>query len=225
MTEIKICGITSFEDAVAVAEAGADAMGFIFYPPSPRFVTPEKAREIIRKLDSPIVKVGVFVNHDPCEVDEIMRYCGLDMIQLHGDESPAYCARFRAASVIKALSGCPEEDVEVWVRCKVRALLLDAKDPLLYGGTGRKADWGLAKGLGRRHPVILSGGLNAANISEAIAAVSPAAVDFNSGVEISPGRKDHEKVGEVVRLVRRMTERDQGRVFVALGGAHGQEDA
>ncbi len=225
MTEIKICGITSMEDAMAVAEAGADAIGFIFYRASPRFVTPEKAREIIRGLASPIVKVGVFVNHDPREVDEIMRYCCLDMIQLHGDESPGYCARFPAGSVIKAISGWAGEDTEPWVMYKVRAFLLDAKDPLLYGGTGRKADWGLARELGRRHPLILSGGLDADNIADAIGAVSPAAVDFNSGVEISPGRKDHDKVREVVRLVRGMSDGNQGRVFVALGGAHGQEDA
>lgn len=225
MTEIKICGITSLEDAMAAAEAGADAMGFIFYPASPRFVTPERAGEIIRGLKSPIVKVGVFVNQDPREVEEIMRYCRLDMIQLHGDESPGYCGRFRADSVIKALSGWAEGDNEPWLRYKVRAFLLDAKDPSLYGGTGRKADWGLARELGRRHPLILSGGLNAANVCDAIAAVSPAAVDFNSGVELSPGRKDHEKVGEVVRLVRSMGHRDQGRVFAAVGGTHDREDA
>ncbi len=225
MTETKICGITCLEDAVAVAEAGADAMGFIFYPASPRFVPPEKARGIIRGVDSPIVKVGVFVNHDPREVNEIMRFCGLDMIQLHGDESPDYCAGFPADSVIKALSGWADGDTEPWERYKVRAFLLDAKDPLLYGGTGRQADWGLARELGRRHPLILSGGLSAANVCAAIAAVSPAAVDLKSGVDVSPGRKDHEKVREVVRLVRKLSDREKGRVFAAVGGGHGQEDA
>jgi len=226
MAEIKICGITSLEDASVAAEAGADAVGFIFYPGSPRFVTPRKARGIIGRLGPGVVKVGVFVNQDPSEVKGITSYCGLDMIQLHGDESPEYCSVFPSELLIKALSGCDEEDPEPWVRYAVRAFLLDARDPSLYGGTGKRADWALAARLGRSRPLILSGGLNCANIREAMEIVSPAAVDINSGVEVAPGKKDHAKVREIIRLVRQMRGAGKNGVFVSReGGYHGQGDA
>ncbi len=206
MTEIKICGITNLDDALAVCEAGADAMGFIFYPKSPRCVSPRRAREIISALPRGIAKVGVFVNDDPERIEEIAGICGLDFIQLHGDETPDYCRRFPASTVIKAFSPRIAADLKRAADYPVRAILVDAFAPGLYGGTGKTSNWELARAIGERCPLILSGGLNSANIEEAIATVSPDAVDINSGVESAPGRKDHYKINEIIEMIRRSTD-------------------
>ena len=190
MTEIKICGITNLDDALIACDAGADALGFIFYPKSPRCVSPQRAREIISALPRGIVKVGVFVNDDPERIEEIAGICGLDLLQLHGDEKPDYCRRFPASMVIKALSPRTAADLEGVADYPVRAIIVDAFAPGLYGGTGKTSNWNLARTIGESFPPILSGGLNSGNIKDAIASVSPRAVDINSGVESSPGRKD-----------------------------------
>jgi phosphoribosylanthranilate isomerase len=201
MTAIKICGITNIEDARFAAASGADAIGFIFHAPSPRYVTPERAKEIIEKLPHGITKVGVFVNMDSEEVKKIIVLCGLDMVQLHGAESPAYCRQFPRAQVIKAIALRGEDDLAQLRHYAVRAILVDAYDPKRHGGTGERADWGLAAKVKEQHPLILAGGLTMANIQEAIACVSPDAVDVNSGVESAPGKKDHIKVKEIIELV------------------------
>lgn len=201
MTAIKICGITNIEDACFAAASEADAIGFIFHPPSPRYVTPEIVKGIIKELPDAITTVGVFVNMDSEEVKRIMTLCSLDMVQLHGAESPAFCSQFPSAQVIKALALRGEDDLAPLSQYPVKAMLVDAYDPERHGGTGEKADWALAAKVKEHHPLILAGGLSLTNIREAIKAVAPGAVDINSGVEIAPGHKDHIKVKEIIELV------------------------
>jgi phosphoribosylanthranilate isomerase len=202
VTGIKICGITNKEDALFAASCGTDALGFIFYPPSPRYISPEKARTIIDCLPPEVVKVGVFVNQDAKEVERIRQYCGLDLMQLHGDETPDYCRRFEPSLLIKALSLQNDAELDALGRYEVRAVLVDARDKGLYGGTGLKSNWDLAVKVKKAHSLILSGGLKEENINEAIASVFPQAVDINSGIESAPGKKDHGKLRNVIELIR-----------------------
>ena len=210
MTQIKICGITKSEDAAFVAECGADAVGLIFHPKSPRYVAPETVKQIIRKLPADITTVGVFVDLNPQQVKDIVAFCGLDMVQLHGSESPAYCGGFPKSHVIKAWAPQTEDDLEQLKEYPVQAILVDAYDPVRHGGTGERADWDLAARVKETHPLILAGGLSMANIQEAIECCSPHAVDINSGVEDSPGRKDHQKVKALIELVRELGGEDAG---------------
>jgi phosphoribosylanthranilate isomerase len=204
VTQIKICGITNIEDASLAVACGADAIGFIFHPQSPRYVSPEIAKKIIKALPDGITKVGVFVDHEPLEVKEILAFCGLDMVQLHGAESPAYCRQFPRSQVIKAISPRTVDDLAKVREFPVKAILVDAYDPARRGGTGERADWGLAAKVKEQHPLILAGGLSMANIQEAIERCSPHAVDVNSGVEIAPGQKDHTKVKEIIEIVHQL---------------------
>jgi len=203
MTEIKICGITNIEDALAAASAGADALGFVFHPASPRYVTPGKAKEIIAALPPSTCAVGVFVNLAAMEVLQIAELCGLDFIQLHGAETQDYCRRLPRERVIKALSFRSEEEFAAMAGYPVRAFLVDAHDPVRHGGTGKTCDWNLAGKAAARYPLILAGGLNEENILSAMEAVHPRAVDISSGVEVQPGRKDHEKIRALIEAVRK----------------------
>ena len=199
---IKICGMTNTEDAVAAAELGADAVGFVFAP-SPRQVSAEKAREIIMALPPFIKTVGVFVDEDPEKVTSVAAFCHLDLLQFHGEESAAYCRRF-GQRVIKAvrvqhqdrLEGCSEYSGVV------AALLLDTYVPDRYGGTGLTFGWNLALEAKEYAPIILAGGLNPDNVADAISAVKPYAVDASSGLEKEPGVKDHEKMALFIQTVR-----------------------
>ncbi len=211
--EIKICGITNQEDAVNACTYGVDALGFIFCEKSPRYVTPEAARQIIEDLPGGITTVGVFVNQDVQAVIDIYKFCLLDLIQLHGDETPAYCRQLPEAVLIKAVTPRGEEDLNVIKEYAVKAVLIDARAPGLYGGTGQTSDWKLAVKLKEMHRLILSGGLNAKNIMEAINTVSPDAVDVNSGVEISPGKKDREKMKRIIELVHTVRMKSRGKIF------------
>jgi len=202
MTQIKICGITNIDDALCAAACGADAIGFIFHPPSPRFIAAERAKEIIAALPAGIATVGVFVNLDAEEVARTVEDCGLDLIQLHGDESPEYCRRFPPERVIKAVFLRAPEELRALDAYNVRAFLADFREAGRYGGTGKRADWGLAARLGKSHPLILAGGLGIENIGEALAAVAPGAVDINSGCERTPGIKDHERMRRIVGMIR-----------------------
>ncbi len=189
--KIKICGITNLEDASMAVELGADALGFIFAP-SPRQIAPQKAREIIRSVPPFVKSVGVFVDHAPAAIREIMQYCGLDLVQLHGDESPAFCDELMPY-VIKALRIRDKSSLQhaPAYHGKVRALLLDTYSKEKAGGTGKTFDWELAiKTKKQGIPVILSGGLTPSNIAAAIHAVRPYAVDVNSGIESYPGKKN-----------------------------------
>jgi phosphoribosylanthranilate isomerase len=202
MTEIKVCGITNIDDARHACACGVDALGFVFHPASPRAVTPLQAREIVADLPPGVATVGVFVNADADRVRETVRFCGLDLIQLHGDESPGFCRQFDPAAVIKAVPPAAATDTAGLEQYRVRALLVDAREGSRYGGTGKTADWELAARLARRRPLILAGGLGPDNIAAALAAVRPQAVDLNSGIEAAPGRKDPVKVALLVRLIR-----------------------
>ncbi len=202
MTEIKICGITRLEDALCAAACGADAVGFIFHPASPRYIAPERAKEIISELPRGIAKVGVFVNRKREEVEQVAGACGLDLIQLHGDESPAYCRLFPPELLIKAVSPKTAQELGKLGTYKVRAFLADSRDAGRYGGTGKRADWNLAAALKKTLPLILAGGLDAENIGTALAAVAPQAVDINSGCELAPGIKDHARMRRIIGLIR-----------------------
>jgi phosphoribosylanthranilate isomerase len=208
--EIKICGITNMEDAAFVAECGADAIGFIFYAKSPRYVAPETAKEIIKDLPENITTVGVFVNHDAMEVKELVAFCDLNMVQLHGAESPVYCGQFHRSQVIKAFAPRTEDELKQLRKYPVKAILVDAHDPQRYGGTGQSANWELAAQVKEQHPLILAGGLSMANIQEGIEHVAPHAVDINSGVELSPGKKDHQKIEAIIDLVHQLGDEDAG---------------
>ncbi len=202
MTEIKICGITRLEDALCAGECGADAVGFIFHPASPRYIEPARAKEIIAALPREIATVGVFVNREADEVAQTVEACGLDMIQLHGDESPAYCRRFTPERVIKAVFPRTPEELRALDAYDVLAFLADFRDAGSYGGTGKRADWKLAAKIRESHPLILAGGLDAGNIAEALAAVAPHAVDINSGCERAPGIKDHDRMRRIIGIIR-----------------------
>src|SRR5512138_3169048 len=209
MVQIKICGITNIEDAMAAADAGADALGFVFHPASPRYVTPGRAREIIGSLPPALCTVGVFVNLSAPEVLQIAELCGLDFIQLHGSETREYCRRFPRERLIKALSFRSEDEFAIMADYPVRAFLVDAHDPVRFGGTGKTCDWNVAHKAAARHPLVLAGGLGTKNILAALEAVRPLAVDLSSGVESAPGKKDHEKIRAVIASVRRFGQSGQ----------------
>src|SRR5215831_11699107 len=193
--KLKVCGVTSLEDARAAIDCGAEYLGFNFYPKSPRYIAPESARAIIERLPSEVIGVGVFVNESlPEDVIEILRVSGARMAQLHGDESPTYCASVGAERVIKALRIGDDLDARRVLDYPASAILLDAFDAKLYGGTGRTANWAIAREAAKLTKVFLAGGLSPENIAEAIRAVEPFAVDVNSGVESAPGRKDASKL-------------------------------
>ncbi len=191
---LKVCGITSLADARVADEYGATWLGFNFYRPSPRYIEPAAARSIIAALPPVITPVGIFVNEPtPDDVDRLMDCSGVTMAQLHGDESADYARAVGAARVIKAWRGGPALEAEV-VDYPAVAILLDAYDPRLYGGTGRTVDWDLAARLARQVRLFLAGGLSPDNIAEAVRRVRPYAVDLNSGVESAPGIKDATKL-------------------------------
>lgn len=202
MIQVKICGITNEEDALRAADCGADALGFIFYPLSPRYIKPVDVRKLIRVLPVELVKVGVFVNEKTDEIKKVMKYCGLDMIQLHGDEKPEFCREFPSAQVIKAVELKNEADFVYAKSYHVGAILVDSRHAGLYGGTGRKANWDFACRIKNKKPLILSGGLNEDNIAQAIKDVAPHALDINSGVESEPGKKDHAKLARIFDIIR-----------------------
>lgn len=203
--KVKVCGITNAEDALAAVEAGADALGFIFYEKSPRYVVPAVAANIIAELPPLVTPVGVFVNEGLATVRSIMDTCGLAMAQLHGDENVSYC-RELARRAMKALRlrdrGSLLALAEYQGRGGVRGFVLDAFSELSYGGTGQITDWGLAAEVAKSTPILLAGGLTPDNVTEAIHTVRPYGVDVSSGVESAPGKKDHAKMRAFVDAVR-----------------------
>jgi phosphoribosylanthranilate isomerase len=202
MVKLKVCGITSIEDARAAIECGAEYLGFNFYPKSPRYISPQSARAIIERLPDEIISIGVFVNEaTPEDVGEILATSGANMAQLHGDESPEYCARVGEERVIKALRIGADFNPRQVLNFPVAAVLLDAYDPKLYGGTGKTTNWEVAREAAKLTKIFLAGGLSPDNVVEAIRAVEPFAVDVNSGVESAPGRKD---AGKLRRLKEEM---------------------
>jgi phosphoribosylanthranilate isomerase len=192
---VKICGITNREDAQAAVDGGVTALGFIFYEKSPRYIAPEDAAKIVERLSTGVWKVGVFVNVKPAKVARIRKVAGLDIVQLQGDETPAEMPA--EGRVWKALRVDETFHAARMDAYSVEAFLLDTPSEGSYGGTGRTFDWSKATGTGRR--IVLAGGLDAENVRAAIERVRPWGVDACSGLEISPGRKDHIKVARFLK--------------------------
>jgi phosphoribosylanthranilate isomerase len=188
---VKVCGITRVEDAVLASELGASAVGFIFWPGSPRYVTPARAREITTSLNGRVKCVGVFVNETAERIEQVADTARIDAIQLHGSESPDLVRQLAGArDVIKAVAIPDGESVDVSAFADEVLILLDAHDAARHGGTGRTIDWDIARRMSASRRTILSGGLNPDNVNRAVAAVTPYGVDVSSGVESSPGMKD-----------------------------------
>jgi len=203
MIQVKICGIKTLPDALTAAEAGADLLGFNFYAKSRRFIEARVCAEItyILKRGYPSIQlVGVFVNSSIEEINKIMKLCGLDLAQLHGDE-PVEMVSALDGKAFKAFRGVPV-DVERFARNASPAFLVDASVEGLYGGSGVTADWNAAAELAKRYPLLLAGGLNQDNVAEAVQHVKPWGVDVASGVEVSPGQKDPDKIKAFVNTVK-----------------------
>jgi phosphoribosylanthranilate isomerase len=200
--KIKICGITNVLDALSAVEAGADALGFMFYDQSPRSVSVGDAADIIRALPGFVIKAGVFVNAPADLVHHCICECGLNLLQFHGDEPPDYCRQFGLMSM-KAFRIRDETSLKALPEYQTDAWLLDAFAPDKRGGTGESFNWDLAvraREMGR--PIFLAGGLTPENVTEAVRKVRPYAVDVSSGVEASPGKKDHQKVKAFIQAVK-----------------------
>ncbi|MGB8506778.1 MAG: phosphoribosylanthranilate isomerase [Pyrinomonadaceae bacterium] len=204
MTRIKICGITNIDDARIAVECGSHALGFNFYRPSPRFITPEAARRIISELPEDVLTVGVFVNEEsPTDVERIAAEACVGAIQLHGDESPRYCRKIKALPVIKAFRVGADFSPSETTRYEVDSILLDAFAFGTRGGTGHTFDWTVARRARElMNKLYLAGGLTPDNVAEAIVAVRPYAVDVCSGVESKPGTKDAARLNRFVEAVR-----------------------
>ena len=198
---VKICGITRLQDLHLACEAGADALGFVFYEKSPRHVAIERAAELVRVMPPFVQSVGLFVNAGPAFIESVLQVVPLDLLQFHGDEEPAFCASFGVPYIkaVKIGTAAPVAGA-LGYHALARGLLLDTHDPVAVGGTGRAFDWTLVPA-GLAKPVILAGGLNAANVAAAVRLVKPYAVDVSSGVESAPGIKDAAKVREFMRAV------------------------
>jgi len=194
---VKICGITQLEDAEAAVTAGAGAIGFIFWPQSPRFIDPHRARVIAAALPPFVTPVGVFVNQPLDYVNGVASLVRLGVVQLHGDETPQFAAAV-TRPVMKAVS-IGSADTRLWP-ARVR-LLLDVHDPLARGGTGRTIDWAAAAELASQRQVVLAGGLKPENVADAVARVRPYGIDVSSGVERSPGIKDHQRLRALFEAV------------------------
>ncbi len=226
--KVKICGLTNLADAQAALAAGADLLGFIFFPKSPRYVPPERVRAIIQALgfdrdrQSAVATVGVFVNESSAAVAQILDFCGLDLAQLHGEEAPEMVTGDLHGRSYKALRPRSlDEALDLASRYAPAssprpslggeehrpALLVDAYHPHLRGGTGETGDWSMAAALAGRYPLLLAGGLCPANVAEAVRAVRPWGVDVSSGVESAPGQKDHAAMQAFVAAAQAISDR------------------
>ncbi len=223
--KVKVCGLTNAADAGASMAAGADMLGFIFFPKSPRYVTPEQVRDILATAEHArvlthgrVLTVGVFVNDSPETVAQVLSFCGLDQAQLHGEEPPAalglddgrspVCGRaykaLRPRTLEEARGLVPQYALPPRLRRggRLPAFLIDAYHPHWPGGTGVTGDWSLAASLASQHPLLLAGGLTPANVTQAVRSVQPWGVDVSSGVEESPGQKDHDALRAFVTAVK-----------------------
>lgn len=204
MVRVKVCGITNEQDALKAARLGASAIGFIFYKKSPRFVSPFKARKIISELPPFVTPVGVFVNHNLGAMRDIITHAGLGAVQLHGDEDHHFCHRLKRynVKVIKVFRVDGPLDLKALALYKVDAFLFDTAEAGKYGGTGKTFDWTLLRDVKSLNvPIILSGGLNHQNVIDPINGLKPYAVDVNSSVEESPGKKSAQKMKHFIDVV------------------------
>ncbi len=203
MVKVKICGITNLKDALVSVEAGCDALGFVFYKKSQRYIDPEEARDIIRVLPKSIIKIGVFVNLDEQAIKRIAKICGLKVLQFHGSESPEFCAKFKGYKIIKSFRIKNKIDLKNILKYNIFAFLFDTYMPLKPGGTGKTFNWKLVRHVdGLKRPVFLSGGLNKNNVRQAIEIAKPDWVDASSCLEKSPGKKDHKKIKEFIKAAK-----------------------
>ena len=204
MVKVKICGITNWTDARRAVEAGADFLGFNFYPKSSRYVAPAAARRIVQRLPEGVASVGVFVNEPEPEMLAIARRVGLDYVQLHGDETAEMVSRIRRSfRVIKAIRVRDSFRVSQLGNFKqASSILLDGFDAHSRGGTGKSFNWKLAKSAGRKRQIFLAGGLTPENTAEAVSAARPFAIDVCSGVESRPGKKDAARMRALIAAVR-----------------------
>jgi phosphoribosylanthranilate isomerase len=203
IVKVKICGITNYKDAAAAIDMGADLLGFNFYPESPRFITPEKAAEIINKLPAFADIVGVFVNAPLKQIKETINLCQLNWVQLHGDESPKFCRSFLSLNVktMKALRVKEAKDIRLTEDYFTDAILLDAYRSEKYGGTGLTFDWNIIGHIGKR--IFLAGGINSDNAAAAIE-LGVYGIDVCSGIESEPGKKDHKKMKKLFDNIRHL---------------------
>ena len=207
-TRIKMCGVTRDKDVEAGINAGLDALGFIFYDKSPRNVTPDYVRSVVSRMGPFTDSIGVFVDRQREEVEEIVEYCGLTHAQLHGNENPKYCERVERfvspCRVIKAFRVSEQSVKEDFAPYGdvIHGYLLDTYSKGIAGGTGHTFDWSIIEKLELQRPLVLAGGLSPDNVEEALKQVRPFGLDVNSGVEVEPGIKDHAKLFEFVRKVR-----------------------
>lgn len=197
MIKVKICGITNLEDALTAIDAGADALGFVFHPQSPRHVFPEQAAAIIRHLPPFVQTIGLFVDEPLDMVNAAADQCGLDVIQLHGMERPGYCDSVRRR-VIKTFRMKDITSLEPMRDYRVSAFLLDAWSPAAHGGTGQTFNWEIAACASQSNRIILAGGLTPENVAEAVRKVRPYGVDVSSGVESGPGKKDSRRIVDFI---------------------------
>jgi len=203
IVKVKICGITNGKDAAAAIDMGADLLGFNFYPESPRYITPQKAAEIINKLPTFVDIVGVFVNTPLKQIKETINLCQLNWIQLHGDESPKFCQSFLSLNVktMKALRVKESKDIQQAEDFFTDAILLDAYRSQIYGGTGLTFDWNIIGHIGKR--IFLAGGINPDNAAAAIE-LGVYGIDVCSGIESEPGKKDHKKMKKLFDNIRHL---------------------
>lgn len=201
MVRVKVCGITNSDDAFRAVDLGADALGFIFYKGSKRYIDPRDAHRIISSLPPFVSSVGVFVNQGADEIKEAVETSGVDTVQLHGDETPEFCALlpYKLIKAVRVKDTVNTEEVELY---PVLAILFDKHTDEMYGGTGTSFDWGALKGIVISKKVILSGGLTPENVSRAIETVRPYGVDVSTGVEDSPGKKNHIKMRKFIEAVK-----------------------
>lgn len=205
MTLVKICGITNIADAIEASKLGADMLGFVFYGRSKRYVGPDAVREIAGAIPCSVLKVGVFVDEDKDKARDIASRACLDALQFHGDETPEYCASFKAGyKVIKAFRLRDRADLKSINLYDVDLYLIDTYKSGEHGGTGEMFDWKILKDFHSLRPIILSGGLNPGNVARAILEAAPYGVDVSTGVERSPGEKDARLVSEFIRQARKV---------------------
>jgi phosphoribosylanthranilate isomerase len=206
---IKICGITRLEDARVAVECGANAVGFVFWPGSPRWIDPARAQAIAARLPPFVTPVGVFVNQPADDVNSVAAAVGLGVVQLHGDESIEFAAGLNRP-VLKAMTlAAPNAAIDRWPAGTM--VLLDAHDPVRRGGTGRTIDWTRAASVASRRPIVLAGGLNPDNVADAIARVQPYGIDVSSGVEAAPGVKDHGRLKQLFEAIREAAARQSAQ--------------
>ncbi|MDD2752044.1 MAG: phosphoribosylanthranilate isomerase [Candidatus Omnitrophica bacterium] len=203
MVKVKICGITNVEDARVAVAAGCDALGFLFYKNSPRYISVADAKEIIKDIPKDIIKIGVFVDAKEKKIKQTAKECGLDILQFHGSESPAFCKKFKDYKIIKVFRIKNKSSLKEVAKYKVFAYLFDTFSQTKLGGTGKKFNWGLLDQLGNlKQSIFLSGGLNAKNVQAAIKAVHPQWVDASSSLESKPGKKDHKRLKNFIAAAK-----------------------